>query len=73
MIQWICNGHYEKMKNDVKVSNDPVQLIIRDSNEELDEEAASRPRSISSLTQMLNRKKLRKTKLFKLLIPRYVI
>jgi hypothetical protein len=50
----------EKMKNDVEVSNDSVRSIIRDGNKELDEEAASKARSISSLTQMLNRKKAEK-------------
>jgi hypothetical protein len=50
----------EKMKTDVEVSNDPVRSIIRDGNKESDEEAASKARSISSLTQMLNRKKAEK-------------
>jgi len=48
------------MKNEVSVTNNPVRSIIRDGNKELDEEAASKARSMSSLTQMLNRKKAEK-------------
>jgi hypothetical protein len=65
------------MKEKAVVTNEPVRSIIRDSNKDLDGEAAAKARSMRQMTQALNRKRAEKneviqfydTPLYELFIP----